>query len=438
MPGLIVDIVDLPRATGSVKNLQIRTPAPADLGTEVIGVPEGSDLALDVTLTSMDDGVLAHADADLHVHGECVRCLRDLDEDRSVRIDELYVFPEVIEAQRAEGDEEAEDLLAVGETTLDLEPALRDALVPTLPFQPLCRPDCPGLCPDCGKRLGDRHRSGGRAGRAHEQGGAGLMAKRRSAPPARTDTEALVYRWGPSIDAQLLDLALTHRSYAHENGGLPTNERLEFLGDSVLGIIVTEYLYRTHPEVPEGQLAKMRAATVSEPALAAVARDLGLGEFIKLGKGEALSGGRDKDSILSDTVEALIGATYLTHGLEETRTVVTRLVSRFLDSARTRGAGLDWKTSLQELTAVHQLGNPAYEVTGTGPDHQRVFTASAIVDGEVLGQGTGSSKKVAEHDAAEAAYAAILAARGDGGLNLPGVNEALRADLLTGQTPQTS
>ena len=221
------------------------------------------------------------------------------------------------------------------------------------------------------------------------------MAKRRSAPSARTDTEALVYRWGPSIDAELLDLALTHRSYAHENGGLPTNERLEFLGDSVLGIIVTEHLYRTHPDVPEGQLAKMRAATVSEPALAAVARDLGLGEFIKLG-------------------------------------------SRFLDSARTRGAGLDWKTSLQELTAAHQLGNPAYEVTGTGPDHQRVFTASAIVDGEVMGQGTGSSKKIAEHDAAEAAYAAILAARGDGGLDLPGVNEALRADLLTGQGSQTS
>ena len=255
------------------------------------------------------------------------------------------------------------------------------------------------------------------------------MAKRRSAPPARTDTEALVYRWGPSIDAGLLDLALTHRSYAHENGGLPTNERLEFLGDSVLGIIVTEYLYRTHATVPEGQLAKMRAATVSEPALAAVARDLGLGEFIKLGKGEALSGGRDKDSILSDTVEALIGATYLTHGLEETRTVVTRLVSRFLDSARTRGAGLDWKTSLQELTAAHQLGNPG---------HQRVFTASAVVDGQVMGRGTGSSKKIAEHDAAEAAYAAILAARGDGGLDLPGVNEALRADLLTQQDSRHS
>ncbi|MBF0698303.1 ribonuclease III, partial [Actinomyces bowdenii] len=262
------------------------------------------------------------------------------------------------------------------------------------------------------------------------------MARRRSAPPARTDTEVLVYRWGPTIEAALLELALTHRSWANENGGLPTNERLEFLGDSVLGIIVTEHLYRTHPEVPEGQLAKMRAATVSEPALAAVARDLGLGEFIKLGKGEALSGGRDKDSILSDTVEALIGATYLTHGLETVRAVVTRLVSRFLDSARTRGAGLDWKTSLQELAAAHRLGAPSYEVSGEGPDHHRVFSAQAIVDGRVMGSGRGSSKKVAEHEAAEAAYAAILASHGDGGLDLPGVNDALRLDLsahLAGQ-----
>lgn len=256
-----------------------------------------------------------------------------------------------------------------------------------------------------------------------------MARTRRTAPPARTDVEALVYRWGPQVEPSLLDLALTHRSWAHENGGLPTNERLEFLGDSVLGLVVTEYLFRTHPSVSEGQLAKMRAATVSEPALAAVARDLGLGEFIKLGKGEALSGGRDKDSILSDGVEALIGATYLTHGLEPTRAVVERLVSRFLDTARTRGAGLDWKTSLQELSAAHALGNPAYEVEGVGPDHERVFTARALVDGQVLGRGSGTSKKVAEHAAAEAAYATILAAHGDGGLDLPGVNEALRADL---------
>ncbi|RJF42519.1 ribonuclease III [Actinomyces sp. 2119] len=259
------------------------------------------------------------------------------------------------------------------------------------------------------------------------------MARRRTVPPARTDVEALVYRWGPSIDPDLLGLALTHRSYAHENGGLPTNERLEFLGDSVLGVVVTEHLFRSHPDVPEGQLAKMRAATVSEPALAAAARDLGLGDFIRLGKGETLSGGRDKDSILADTLEALIGATYLTHGLEPTRTVVTRLVSRFLDTARTRGAGLDWKTSLQELCAAHGLGSPSYEVTSHGPDHERSFTARAVVDGQQVGRGGGTSKKAAEHEAAEAAYATILASRGDGGLDLPGVHDALRADLLAGR-----
>ena len=192
------------------------------------------------------------------------------------------------------------------------------------------------------------------------------MAKRRSAPPARTDTEALVYRWGPSIDGELLDLALTHRSYAHENGGLPTNERLEFLGNSVLGIIVNEYLYRTHPEVPEGQLAKMRAAPVSELALAAVARDLGLGEFIKLGKGEALSGGRDKDSILSDTFEALIGATYLTSGLEEARRVILERLSFLLVDAPSRGQHQDWKTILIEYSQAQGLGEVSYVVEGDG------------------------------------------------------------------------
>nr|WP_201288704.1 ribonuclease III [Actinomyces sp. zg328] len=255
------------------------------------------------------------------------------------------------------------------------------------------------------------------------------MMGRRTPPPARDDVETLLYRWGERIDPDLLDLALTHRSWAHENGGLPTNERLEFLGDSVLGIVVTERLFRSHPDSPEGQLAKMRAATVSEPALAAVARDLGLGEFIKLGKGEALSGGRDRASILSDTVEALIGATYLTAGLEPTRAVVERLVSRFLATARTRGAGLDWKTSLQELAAAHSMGLPSFSVDGVGPDHDRSFSARAIIDGEVMGEGEGRSKKIAEHAAAEAAYAAILAAKGDGGLDLPGVNEALRQDL---------
>lgn len=252
---------------------------------------------------------------------------------------------------------------------------------------------------------------------------------RRQAPPARTDTEVLLYRWGTSIRPDLLDLALTHRSWSHEHDGVPTNERLEFLGDAVLQIIVTEELYTTHPDLPEGRLAKMRAGTVSEPALAAVARDLGLGEFIKLGKGESLSGGRDKDSILSDTVEALIGASYLTGGMEPIRLVVLRLVRRFLQVASRRAAGLDWKTSLQELAAVHHLGGPVYETTSTGPDHALVFSSAVLLDGQVMGEGSGPNKKTAEHGAAEAAYARILAEKGDGGLVLPGAVEAIRADL---------
>ncbi|WP_172120813.1 YceD family protein [Actinomyces faecalis] len=155
MTGLVVDIVDLPRAVGSVKNVRLDVTAPAGLGTEVIGVPESSAMVLEASLTSMEDGVLVRGEADLHVHGECVRCLRDLDEDRTVVFDELYFLPEAAEAQKAEGDEEADDLFLVGETSLDLEPALRDALVLDLPFRPLCQPDCAGLCPECGERLDD-------------------------------------------------------------------------------------------------------------------------------------------------------------------------------------------------------------------------------------------------------------------------------------------
>lgn len=261
---------------------------------------------------------------------------------------------------------------------------------------------------------------------------------RRQALPARKDTHTLLYRWGMDIRPDLLDLALTHRSWSHEHGGVPTNERLEFLGDAVLQIIVTEELYTSHPDLPEGRLAKMRAGTVSEPALARVAEDLGLGEFIKLGKGESLSGGRTKASILSDTVEALIGASYLTAGMEPVRGVVLRLVRRFLTTAPARAAGLDWKTSLQELAAAHHLGAPAYEVTSTGPDHALTFHAVVEVAGQTLGEGTGSSKKTAEHDAAELAYAALLATHGDGGVVIPGAAEALRADGVAHLVPQLS
>ena len=206
-------------------------------------------------------------------------------------------------------------------------------------------------------------------------------------------------------------LALTHRSFAHEAGGIPTNERLEFLGDTVLGLVVTEHLYRTHPGNSEGDLAKMRAATVSQRALAQVARTLDLGSYVLLGKGELATGGRDKDSILSDTLEAIFGAVYLSHGLEPARVLVDRLVRPTLTAAADLGAGLDWKTSLQELSASLGLGAPYYEVTGEGPDHARTFTACAVVGGEVRGTGTGPAKKIAEQEAASAAWTALSAAR---------------------------
>jgi len=221
--------------------------------------------------------------------------------------------------------------------------------------------------------------------------------------------DQLIEKLGVHLDPELLVLALTHRSFAHEAGGIPTNERLEFLGDTVLGLVVTEALYRRHPGQSEGDLAKMRAASVSQRALSAIARKLGLGAYVLLGKGELSTGGRDKDSILADTMEAVFGAVYLSHGLEAARILVERLVDPTLDIAADLGAGLDWKTSLQELAAELGLGAPVYEVDGTGPDHIRSFTARAIVGGEVRGIGTGPAKKVAEQEAAANAYGALRA-----------------------------
>jgi ribonuclease-3 len=232
------------------------------------------------------------------------------------------------------------------------------------------------------------------------------------------------------LDPELLVLALTHRSFAYEAGGIPTNERLEFLGDSVLGLVVTERLYRLHPDLPEGALAKMRAAAVSQRALAAMGRELGVGDYILLGKGERATGGRDKPSILSDTVEALLGAIYLSHGLETTRGLIERMVGPVLERAARAGAGLDWKTSLQEAAARRALGSPEYDVTGEGPDHAREFTARVLLDGEVRGAGVGTSKKIAEQLAAEAAYESIVqtdAEAADAGADPGGAGPATRA-----------
>jgi ribonuclease III len=206
-----------------------------------------------------------------------------------------------------------------------------------------------------------------------------------------------------------LERALTHRSYAYENGSLPTNERLEFLGDSVLGLVVTDTLYRGYPSLPEGQLAKLRAAVVQMGALADVARKLSLGEFVRLGKGEEGTGGRDKPSILADTLEAVIGAVYIGSGLDDATALVHRLFDPVIARAARLGAGLDWKTSLQELTAVEMLGVPEYVVEESGPDHQKSFRAVVRVGGRVLGSGEGRTKKAAEQQAAEVAWTKISA-----------------------------
>lgn len=209
---------------------------------------------------------------------------------------------------------------------------------------------------------------------------------------------------GLQVDPALLLRALTHRSYAYENGGLPTNERLEFLGDSVLGLVVTEALYRTHPDLPEGQLAKLRAAVVNMRALAGVGRTLALGDYVFLGRGEVSTGGRDKASILADTVEAVIGAVYVDLGIEAAGALVHRLIDPLMLDSATIGAGLDWKTSLQELTATAAMGVPEYLVSETGPDHQKEFTAVAQVAGRPYGEGNGRSKKEAEQEAAASAW----------------------------------
>lgn len=229
-------------------------------------------------------------------------------------------------------------------------------------------------------------------------------------PPA--DPAPLLEALGVTIESELLTLSLTHRSYAYENGGLPPNERLEFLGDAVLGLVVTDHLYNTHPELAEGQLAKLRASVVNMHALARVARGLGeggLGQHLLLGKGEELTGGRDKASILADGLEAVIGAVYLQHGIDVARKLVHHLFDGLLAEAPLRGAGLDWKTSLQELTASAGLGVPEYKVEDTGPDHRKEFTATVLVGGRELGYGSGTTKKEAEQKAAETAWRSLSA-----------------------------
>jgi ribonuclease-3 len=206
------------------------------------------------------------------------------------------------------------------------------------------------------------------------------------------------------VSPELLGLALTHRSFAYENGALPHNERLEFLGDSILGQAVTVMLYTDYPDLDEGELAKRRASLVSSVALAEVARTIGLGAHIRLGRGEELTGGADKSSILADTVEAVIGAVYLDCGGEEATAFVLRLIRPLLDNPDRFGAAMDPKTSLQELSAARSRGLPSYSVKDSGPDHSKRFHATVSLGGDPVASGTGTSKKQAEMAAALEAW----------------------------------
>ena len=234
--------------------------------------------------------------------------------------------------------------------------------------------------------------------------------------------KALGVRFGSE---QLYVWALTHRSYAYENGGLPTNERLEFLGDAVLGLVVTDVIYRAFPGLPEGQLAKLRAATVNMNVLADVARELGVGDAVRLGRGEEMSGGRDKSSILADTLEAILGAVYLDRGLPRAATLIRRLFEPRVMEAAGRGAALDYKTSLQELAASSLGGLPSYSIEEEGPDHAKRFTATVKVAGVAYGTGKGRSKKEAEQHAARQAFESLAASR-----MVQGSGDAGQADVV--------
>jgi len=220
---------------------------------------------------------------------------------------------------------------------------------------------------------------------------------------AAIDTAPLLASLDVELDESFLRLALTHRSFANEHGHLPNNERLEFLGDAVLGLSIAARLYEKYPTRPESDISKMRASIVSRFGLADIAREMGLGAFILLGKGEANSNGRDKDSILADTTEALFGAIYLQHGFETARRVILALFAEKVDAAVSTRNHMDWKTSLQELCAERKLPTPEYSATSTGPEHNQVFTAQVHVDGQLLGEGVGPNKKQAEQQAAEKA-----------------------------------
>ncbi|HEV7509520.1 MAG TPA: ribonuclease III [Thermoanaerobaculia bacterium] len=222
--------------------------------------------------------------------------------------------------------------------------------------------------------------------------------------PATPLEERLGYRF-KRLD--LLSLALTHRSWANEQGIPEHYERLEFLGDSVLGLISAEWLYIRYPELPEGELSKLKAQLVSRPALARHAEEIGLGSALKIGVGEERSGGRTKASLLADSMEAVIGALYLDGGLEVARKVVEPMMKTGFEERASQDL-TDSKTQLQEVSQALGWALPEYRLTAaSGPDHNKVFVVECWLAGELGGTGEGPSKKVAEQRAAADALARL-------------------------------
>lgn len=222
------------------------------------------------------------------------------------------------------------------------------------------------------------------------------------------EIDELISKLGLEVENKKVFLqAVTHTSFAHEHKGkrIKHNERLEFLGDAVLELIVSELLFFKYPDLPEGELTKFRAAMVCEESLFKIANSLELGKYLRLGRGEEASGGRERPSILADAVEALIGALYLDRGYEKTREIVARCMEEVLVGVENEGYTMDYKTALQEFTQDKYDACPNYKIVKEdGPDHDKEFVAEVVVKGEVLAEGRGKSKKEAEQKAAKVAW----------------------------------
>ena len=212
--------------------------------------------------------------------------------------------------------------------------------------------------------------------------------------------DALGKSLGVEIEPQLLELALTHRSYSYENGRGPNNERLEFLGDAILGFLVTSHIHDHFSDMDEGNLTKLKNAVVSAPALAQAASSINLGEYLLLGKGEIQTGGREKMNLLADTFEAVLGAAYVSKGLEAAKTIVDQHILPLLDSAEDLLLSADPKTTLLESMQQQGKAVPVYQTTHEGPDHNRTFFANLLIDGQVIASASGRSRKQAETNAA--------------------------------------